>query len=345
VFPIQSSACNIPSTAQAYSLNITVLPPGPLTYLTIWPTGESQPLVSTLNSLNGAVLANAAIVPAGTGGAISIYVSDDTQVIIDINGYFGAQSSQGLAFYPVTPCRVADTRNANGAFGGPSLAAGATRSFTAPSSSCGIPTTAQAYSLNMTVIPPGPLNYLTTWPTGQTQPNVSTLNALQGQIAANAAIVPAGTGGAISVFVSDPSNVVIDINGYFAPPGGTGALYFYPAAPCRIADTRNATGTFGGPSLGAGSTRNFPIPSSACGLPSTAQAYSLNMTVVPPGSLLYLSTWPAGQSQPLVSTLNDLQGQILANAAIVPAGASGAISVFVSDLTNLVIDVNGYFAQ
>jgi hypothetical protein len=197
----------------------------------------------------------------------------------------------------------------------------------------------------MTAVPPGPLDYLTAWPTGETQPYVSTLNALQGQIAANAAIVPAGTNGAISVYASDASNVVIDINGYFGPPGGTGALHFYPVTPCRLADTRNATGTFGGPSLRAASTRTFPIPSSSYGLPATAQAYSFNMTVVPPGSLLYLSTWPAGQTQPVVSTLNDLQGQVIANAAIVPAGASGGISMFVSDPTNVIIDINGYFGQ
>jgi len=349
-FAIPSSACNIPATAQAYSLNITVAPPAALAYLTAWPAGQTQPYVSTLNSSNGAIVANAAIVPAGTGGAVSIYVSDSTHAIIDINGYFAAPGSFGaLAFYPSTPCRVADTRNANSAFGGPSLAAGATRNFAAPSSSCGIPSSAQAYSLNMTVVPPGPLRYLTTWPAGQPQPYVSTLNALQGQIAANAAIVPAGGGatlgtGAISVFVSDASNVIIDINGYFAPPGNPGALYFYPVIPCRVVDTRNAAGTFGGPALGSGATRNFPVAAGSCGLPSAAQAYSFNMTVVPPGPLLFLSGWPAGQSQPVVSTLNDLQAQVVANAAIVPAGA-GAISVFVSDATNLIIDVNGYFGQ
>ena len=345
-FTIPSSGCGIPSTALAYSLNITVVPPAALGYLTAWPTGQAQPYVSTLNSYNGAIIANAAILPAGSGGAISIYVSDATNVVIDINGYFAPTGGVGaLAFYPVTPCRIADTRNPSGPFGGPSLGAGTTRNFTVPQSACGVPNTAQAYSLNMTVVPPGPLEYLTTWPTGQTQPYVSTLNALQGQIAANAAIVPAGTSGAISVFVSDASNVIVDINGYFAPPGGVGALYFYPVTPCRIADTRNPTGTFGGPSLGAGTTRTFPIPASSCGLPSAAQAYSLNMTVVPPGSLLYLSTWPAGLTQPVVSTLNDLQGQVVANAAIVPAGASGGISVYVSDATNLIIDVNGYFGQ
>ena len=345
-FSIPSSGCTIPATAQAYSLNVTVVPTATLGYLTIWPAGQTQPYVSTLNSLNGAVLANAAIVPAGTGGGVSVFVTDATDLVIDIDGYFAPPTPSALAFYPVTPCRVADTRNAKGPFGGPSLSAGTSRSFTVPQSSCGIPTGAQAYSLNMTVVPPGPLEYLSTWPTGQPQPLVSTLNALQGQIAANAALVPAGTGGAISVFVSDPSNVIVDINGYFAPPGNPGALYFYPLTPCRVVDTRNATGTFGGPSMGAGSTRTFPIPSSSCGLPSAAQAYSLNMTVVPPGSLLYLSTWPAGSPQPVVSTLNDLQGQIVANAAIVPAGTSpaGAISVFVSDTTQVILDINGYFA-
>jgi hypothetical protein len=304
-------------------------------------------VVSTLNSLNGAITANAAIVPAGASGGVSVFVSDATDVIVDINGYFGTATASALAFYTTTPCRIADTRGATGTFGGPMLSAGQTRAFPAPSSSCNIPANAQAYSLNVTVVPPGSLDYLSIWPAGQAQPVVSTLNALDGRIVANAAIVPAGTNGAVDVFVSDASNVIIDINGYFAPSGGAGALHFYPATPCRIADTRTGsgfTGSFGAPALAGSATRNFPIASSGCGVPSTAQAYSLNMTVVPPGSLLYLTTWPAGQTQPVVSTLNDVQGNIVANAAIVPGGA-GAISVFVSDPTNLIIDINGYFGQ
>ena len=68
----------------------------PLAYLTIWPAGQSQPLVSTLNSLDGSIVANAAIVPAGAlGGAVSVFVTDDTDVIIDINGYFAPAGSPG----------------------------------------------------------------------------------------------------------------------------------------------------------------------------------------------------------------------------------------------------------
>ena len=343
--PVPQGACNIPTTAQAYSLNVTVVPPGPLTYLSIWPTGVSQPVVSTLNSFDGRIVANAAIVPAGTSGQISLFVSDTTHVILDINGYFVPASTSGaMSFYSATPCRLVDTRNANGPFGGPFLGGGSSRSFAIPSSNCGIPATAQAYSLNITVAPHGSLGYLTTWPTGQAQPLVSTLNSANGAVVANAALVPAGTGGAVSVFVTDDTDVIIDINGYFAPPGAANALSLYTLTPCRVADSRNASGPFGGPGLAANASRSFTIPSSACGVPSSAQAYSLNVTVVPPGPLTYLTAWPAGQPQPVVSTLNSFNGAVVANAATVPAGTSGAVSIFVSNATDVILDINAYFA-
>jgi hypothetical protein len=78
----------------AYSLNVTAVPStGYLGWITVWPTGQAEPVVSTLNAWSGLVTANAAVVPAGTGGAISIYASDPTDVFIDINGYFGYHST------------------------------------------------------------------------------------------------------------------------------------------------------------------------------------------------------------------------------------------------------------
>ncbi len=344
-FPIPQSACGIPATAQAYSLNVTVVPNGRLSYLTLFPTGQNQPLVSTLNSYDGAVVANAAIVPAGTDGAVSVYVTDPTQVILDIDGYFdSADGPNSYSFYTVQPCRVADTRNPAGALGGPSLFANQSRDFPLPSSSCGLPPTASAYSLNVTVVPGGFLGYLATWATGQAQPPVSTLNSWSGTVVANAAIVPAGANGSISVFATNPTDVILDANGYFAAPGSQGALSFYPVTPCRVADTRNATGPFGGPELEAATARSFVIPASGCNIPSTAAAYSVNVTVVPDGPLSYLTVWPTGSPQPPVSTLNSYDGSVVANAAIVPAGTNGAISVFVTDPTHVILDINGYFA-
>ncbi len=356
-FPIPASGCNVPADAQAYSLNITVVPPGPLGYLTAWPTGSAAPLVATLNSLNGSIVGNAAIVSAGTNGSISLFASNATDVVIDINGYFAPPTSlQALAFYPVIPCRIADTRSGSagsgksGAFGPPSLSSGAIRNFPIPLSSCGIPSSASAYSVRMTVVALVPLGFLTTWPAGQPLPLAATLNALSGGVVGNEAIVPAGTNGAISVFASDNTDLVIDINGYFAPPSHPGALYFYSLAPCRVADTRSGStgsglsGAFGPPSLVGGASRDFPMLSSSCGILPTAQAYSLNMTVVPPGPMGFLTAWPAGQPLPLAATVNALTGGVVGSAAIVPGGTYGDINVFASNPTDLVIDINGYFA-
>jgi hypothetical protein len=65
-----------------------------------------------------------------------------------------------------------------------------------------------------------------------------------------AALVPVGSNVWTSVYVSNPSDVILDGNGYFAAPGSTRPLTFYPVTPCRAADTRGAAGPFGGPKVG-----------------------------------------------------------------------------------------------
>jgi uncharacterized repeat protein (TIGR03803 family) len=253
-----------------------------------------------------------------------------------------------VQFVPLTPCRVVDTRNPDGTFGGPPIQGGTARSFPLPQGACGIPDTAKVYSLNVTVVPHGRLGYLTIWPTGQGQPQVSTMNS-DGRIKANAAIVPAGTGGAVSVYVSDTTDVVLDINGYFMSTTPAATYEFYPLQPCRLVDTRNPNGDLGGPFLRGAVERDFALLESPClsGLPLQVQAYSLNVTVLPNPSgqrLGYLTVWPAGADQPAVSTLNNPTATYVANAAIVPAPPDGRIAVYPSQSTDLLVDINGYFA-
>jgi hypothetical protein len=209
-FPIlQATSCNIPAAAAAYSLNMTAVPHGPLGYLTVWPAGHQQPIVSTLNAPTGTVVANAAIVRAGIGGRVAVYPSDDTDLIVDINGYWATAGTNGLSLYGVTPCRVLDTRQGGGDFNGMLI-------VNVEGSSCAVSGTAEAYVLNATVVPPGSMGYLTLWPDGQPQPNVSTLNAYDGAITSNMAIVQT-TNGSIDAFVSDSTNLILDISSYFAP--------------------------------------------------------------------------------------------------------------------------------
>ncbi len=313
---------------------------GSLGYLTVWPSGQTRPTISTLNSLDGRIKANAAIVPAGADLAVSVYATNTTDVVLDIDGYFEASTaSDGLAFFPLTPCRIADTRGPEGVFGGPFLQSGQAREFPIlQATSCAIPSAAQAYSLNFTVVPRtgGPLGYLTVWPAGQTQPLVSTLNAMTRTVVANAAIVPAGTNGNIDVYASGNADLVIDINGYFADPASaSNPLSLYAMQPCRVLDTRSS-GPFHG-------EETITLSGGACGVPSSATAYALNATVVPSGALGYISLWPDGASQPLVSTLNALDAAITSNMAIVPT-STGAIDVYASGTTQLVLDISSYFA-
>jgi hypothetical protein len=117
---------------------------------------------------------------------------------------------------------------------------------------------------------------------------------------------------------------------------------FVAITPCRVVDTRNATGDLGGPILLAG-TRDFPILSGSCNIPNTAVAYSLNVTAIPTTHLSYLTIYATGQDQPATSTLNDDTGTIVANEVTVSAGTSGSVTVYVTDETNVVLDIDGYF--
>ncbi len=127
------------------------------------------------------------------------------------------------------------------------------------------------------------------------------------------------------------------------PGVGTG---FYTVSPCRVVDTRNATGPYGGPSLATGASRTFAV-AGQCGIPATAKAAALNVTVVSPTTGPgFLTVYPAGAPLPLASMLNYNQGAIRANNAIIQLGSGGSITVFCgqgSGTADLVIDTVGYF--
>jgi hypothetical protein len=179
--------------------------------LTTWPADQTQPLVSTLNANLGGITANAAIVPAAANGDISVFVSNPSDVVIDVNGYFAPPAAGGLSLFALTPCRVLDTRTS------PVRPPTASHfDVSVALSGCGAPTTAQSFVLNATVVPPASFGFLALWPQGTTQPLVSTLNAVDGAITSNMAIVPA-TNGSISAFGSHPVDLILDMSGYFAP--------------------------------------------------------------------------------------------------------------------------------
>lgn len=120
-------------------------------------------------------------------------------------------------FYTLVPCRVLDTRNAAGPFGGPSLASNTERSFTF-TGRCGIPTTAKAVSANVTVTQGTVAGTLKLFPTGIAVPTATTINYRGSQTRANNSLPQLGNGGALTIRCEQSSgsvHAIIDVNGYY----------------------------------------------------------------------------------------------------------------------------------
>jgi hypothetical protein len=130
----------------------------------------------------------------------------------------------------------------------------------------------------------------------------------------------------------------------------TFGIAFVGVTPCRLVDTRQAgfPAGYGTPALVGGSPRNFDLNSDplCTGIPAGVDAYSLNITVTNTQGPGFILIYPQGGAQPPVSTVNYVAGQTIANAAIVPAGSGGGVTVIAGvSGTDLIIDINGYFSE
>jgi hypothetical protein len=84
--------CGVPTTAKAVSLNLAVTGMTAGGFVTLWPSGQTRPTVSSINfSGTEPALANGAIVGLSTNAQdLSVYDGSNSAVhiIIDVTGYF-----------------------------------------------------------------------------------------------------------------------------------------------------------------------------------------------------------------------------------------------------------------
>jgi hypothetical protein len=155
----------------------------------------------------------------------------------------------------------------------------------------------------------------------------------------------------------------MSLNAYFPGSQPTGnhdgnVARFYTITPCRLIDTRQPTGTFGGPSLQGGATRTFPI-GGYCGIPNDAIAIAANLTAVNATSTGDLQVIPAGMTSPGIASLWLSAvpiGSIRANfSQLVLTGGNpyGSIAIvneqpvpqppLPNNTTNVIVDISGYY--
>ncbi len=126
------------------------------------------------------------------------------------------------------------------------------------------------------------------------------------------------------------------------PPAG--ALSFFTLTPCRLVDTRSPAAP-----LGNGQTRSFTLAGASCGVPASAKALAVNVTVTQPSGSGFLRFSPGGCAPLTVSTINFGAGQTRANNAVLPLADDGSgtvdanASVTGGGAVHLLIDVDGYF--
>ncbi len=346
------------SGVSAVVLNVTVTEPFGPGFLTAWPAGESRPLASNLNFGPGQTVANLVTVKVGAGGRVSVFNGAfRTHVIADVAGWYGpSAAADGSRFHALAPARILDTRAGNGAAVG--RVGAPTALDVQVAGRGGVPATgASAVVLNLTVTDPMTGGYLTAWPTGAGRPMASNLNFLPGETVPNLVTVKLGAGGKVSLFTSAGLNggfggahMVADVAGWFGPDGESSGARYHPVVPARFLDTRDAATTAPtvapvAVAVAANGTIELAVTGRGGVAPTGVSAVILNVTVVEPGRLGFLTVWPTGSVRPLASNLNFVSGQTTPNLVVAKVGADGKVSLYngSAGTAHLVVDIAGWY--
>lgn len=300
-------------------------------------------LTRTVGSLFGAVALAAVMLPAQADAAPVAKVA--AADVVD------PATPEGT-FFPLTPTRILDTREGNGAPTGP-LGAGQTLQLQVGGRG-GVPSTGvSTVVLNLTATGPTSAGFLTVYPAGVARPTVSNLNFTPGWTGANAVTVPLGTGGKIDIY--NPAgniSVIADVVGYYADKtAATKGGNYRQVIPGRVLDTREDG--FG--PIGPFEPVWVPVTFNDGTNDSHVRAFAVNITAVDASLGGYLTAWNGLGTQPTASTLNFGKTVAVPNFAVVPTakcgllfedcGDSPMIGIYngSSGTTHIIVDIVGYY--
>ncbi len=172
----------------------------------------------------GVTVVDSTTITATTGphvtGTVDVTVTNPgAQPLVFPGSFFYSPPPATSRLFPLTPCRIVDTRNPIGPHGGPALVGNGTRRTFVLAGSCGVPADAKTISANVTVTGPVAGGTLTCFPGNAVPTGTTTIAFRAGQTRADNTMLYLATDGAGSIGVQNDASgsvhFIVDINGYF----------------------------------------------------------------------------------------------------------------------------------
>jgi hypothetical protein len=337
----------------AVVLNATVTEPTQSSFLTIWPTGVAQPVISNLNYVAGQTVPNLVTVSVGADGKVSVYNHvGSAHVIFDVVGYYADETGPGGSrFHGVDPYRFFDTRDGTGGIPARPIGPNSVLQFNVLGKG-GVPVFGvSGVVMNVTVTEPTSSSFLTVYPDDvSSRPLASNLNYTPGRTVPNLVTVRVPQTGVVDFYnLAGNVHVIADVVGYYDGNKNTEAGRFIPLVPSRTLDTRESNEPLGADDwfwLDMAGWNGVP--------PSGAGSVVINTTITEPTAPSYLTVFPDDLCEfPLASNLNYVARQTVANLVIVRlsdttgcANLDGAIDFYNrAGTVHVIADVFGYFTD
>jgi hypothetical protein len=326
--PGEIIALRAPGTSGATSVALNLTTDNALGsgFVVAWPCDETMPDTSILNYTPTHPVTNAVMIDNPASG-VCFASSAPVHLIADLMAW-----STGTGDFAGTrPHRLVDTRSTGNA-----LSAGETRRVRVAGLG-GIPATATAAALNITVDRPARDGFVTVFPCGPV-PEASNGNFRAGETVANFTLTALAAGD-VCIHSSAPIELIVDSFGW---TGGGGQLR--SLAPQRLLDTRNGTWSTGIAPNGA--TVELRVAGRGA-VPNSAAAALLTLTAVDGRGDGFVTAWPCDRAMPDASVLNLWPGVVRANLTLLSlSAADGEVCLRVTthdgSPVHLVADVVGY---
>ena len=315
----------VPAEAVSVALNVTAARAEGNGFLTVWPNGELFPVASNVNYTAGVAVPNLVVAKLGTDGSINIFSERTADVLVDLFGWYGTNATNG--FLAAVPTRAFDSR------AGAKIGAGQVVTFPVVGVG-GVPVGTPSVALNLTIARPDTAGYASAFASGAPMPDTSNVNFAANQTRPNLVFAPVGPDGQVSVFVSTGAHVIADVLGWYST--ASTAELFKPVKPKRVWDSRQHT------IIAAGGELTLKV-TDIVGVPSTASAVVLNVTVAAPKGFGFLTVFPANLPRPGTSNVNFVAGQTVPNVVISGVSVDGRIKIYADAETHIIVDVAGWF--